>query len=69
MLAFALKVLLLFPLGNLPLQNTLLPLKSIPPLRNTATEQWTVKDGHIMDASGKEVGIYGLDILTQRLMR
>ncbi len=62
MLAFALNVFFLFPLGNLPLQNT-------PPLRNTATEQWTVKKELILDSSRKEVGIYGMDSLTRRLVR
>ncbi len=62
MLAFALNVFLLLPLGTLQLQNS-------KPLRNTETNQWTVKNGHILDPKGREVGIFGLDSSRPTLVR
>ena len=56
MLAFALTVFLLFPLCS-------------PQLPTAATKQWTIKDGVILDAKGNKVGVYGIDIPRQRLLR
>lgn len=56
MLAFTLTLFLLFPL-------------CVPQLRTVATEQWTVKNGVILDSRGNEVGVYGVDIPGQRLLR
>ena len=56
MLAFALTMPSFFPL-------------CAPQLQTVATKQWTVKDGVILDAKGNGVGVYGVDIPTQRLLR
>ncbi len=56
MLAFAFTVFLLFPL-------------CAPQSPTAATKQWTVKNGVILDANGNEVGVYGVDNPTQRLLR
>ncbi len=56
MLAFSIVVLLLLPLGT-----TQLP--------TAAANLWTVKHGHIFDAKGKAVGVYGVDIPASTLRR
>ncbi len=56
MLAFAIVVLFLLPLGT-------------PQLPTAAIKLWTVKHGFIIDAKGKDVGVYGVDSPASTLRR
>ena len=56
MLALALTLFLLFP-------------PFTPQLPTSTIKQWTVKNGVILDGKGNEVGVYGVDISTQRILR
>ncbi len=55
MLKFALYVICLFPL--------------VIPIPEAPSRSWKVKDGLIIDSLGQEVGIFGLDKTTTRLLR
>ena len=56
MLAFAVVVLLLLPLGT-------------PQLPTSAIKPWTVNHGRIFDANGQDVGVYGVDSPASTLRR
>ncbi len=57
MLSFGLSFYLLFPIV-------------VPPLQDAVTsKKWTAKNGHILDAKGKEIGVYGVDCPTKNLFR